>query len=241
MSLASAYIEKNILFPQFIDEKPDANTGIIVVIPSYSEPNINAVIDSLVQAEKPECGVEVIVVVNAPQGAPSNSLEINRNTLRDIESRKQNDKNVWFRLFSLNIKPEAIQGWGVGLARKTGMDEALRRFCAINNQFGIIVSLDADCRVEKTYFSAIYNQFYKRNNLNACSIYFEHDISGNEFSESEYKNILQYELHIRYFFQGLKFVGYPWAYHTVGSAMAVRAKQYALQGGMNRRQACEDF
>ena len=239
MSFASAYIEKNTLFPQFIYEKPDANTGIIVVIPSYDEPNINLVINSLVEAEKPDCNVEVIVVVNAPQNAPLCSLETNKKTLNDIENRKQ---NVWFRLFALDIKPAgAIQGWGVGLARKTGMDEALRRFCTINNPFGIIVSLDADCKVEKNYFSAIYNHFYKHKNLNACSIYFEHDVAGNEFSESEYKNILQYELHLRYFLQGLKFSGYPWAYHTVGSAMAVRAKQYALQGGMNRRQAGEDF
>jgi len=241
MSFASAYIEKNILFPQFIDETPDENTGIIVVIPSYGEPNINAVIDSLAQAEKPECNVEVIVVVNAPQNASLCNLERNRDILNDIENRRQNNKNIWFRLFSLDIEPGAVQGWGVGLARKTGMDEALRRFCAIDNQFGVIVCLDADCRVEKNYFSAICNQFYKHKNLNACSIYFEHDIAGNEFSESEYKNILQYELHLRYFLQGLKFSGCPWAFHTVGSSMAVRAKRYALQGGMNRRQAGEDF
>ena len=237
MSFASAYIEKNTLFPQLINEKPDSDTGIIVVIPSYGEPNINAVIDSLAQAEKPDCSVEVIVVVNAPKDAPLCNLEINKNTLNDIENR--NDKT--FRLFSLDIESGAVQGWGVGLARKTGMDEALRRFCAINNQFGIIVSLDADCKVEKNYFSALHNQFYKQKNLNACSIYFEHDIAGNEFSESEYGNILQYELHLRYFLQGLKYSGYPWAFHTVGSAMAVRAKRYALQGGMNRRQGGEDF
>ena len=240
MSFASAYIENNILFQQFIDEMPDADVGIIVVIPSYDEPNINTVIDSLAQAKKPECNVEVIIVVNAPQNASLGSLERNRNTLNDIESRK-NDKNIWFRLFSLDIEPSAVQGWGVGLARKTGMDEALRRFCSINNQFGVIVNLDADCKVEKNYFTAICNQFYKNKKLNAYSIYFEHDITGNEFSELEYKNILQYELHLRYFFQGLKFSGYPWAFHTVGSSMAVRAKQYALQGGMNRRQAGEDF
>ena len=240
MGFASAYIEKNILFPQFIDEKPYMDTGIIVVIPSYDEPDINKVIDSLAEAEKPECKVEVIVVVNAPQGASLCSLDQNRNTLSDIESRKKNDRNK-FRLFSLDIKPGVIQGWGVGLARKTGMDEALRRFCTIDNQFGIITNLDADCKVEKNYFQAICNQFYKHTNLSACSIYFEHDIAGSELSASEYKNILQYELHIRYFLQGLKFIGCPWAFHTVGSSMAVRANQYALQGGMNRRQAGEDF
>lgn len=241
MSFASAYIDKNTLFPQFIDEKPDAGTGIIVVIPSYGETEINKVIDSLAEAEIPECKVEVIVVVNAPHDALPCSLENNKKTLNHIESRRYSDQTLWFRLFSIATEPGALPGWGVGLARKTGMDEALRRFCEINNPQGIIVNLDADCRVEKNYFIELCNQFYKQNGRNACSIYFEHDVSGTEFSASEYRNILQYELHLRYFVQALKFCGCPWIFHTVGSSMAVRAKQYAMQGGMNRRQAGEDF
>ncbi|MDR2886405.1 MAG: hypothetical protein LBV26_00120, partial [Bacteroidales bacterium] len=77
MSFASAYIEKNTLFPQFIDAKPDAGTGIIVVIPSYGEIGINKVIDSLAEAGEPECRVEVIVVINAPYDALPCSLENN--------------------------------------------------------------------------------------------------------------------------------------------------------------------
>jgi hypothetical protein len=34
---------------------------------------------------------------------------------------------------------------------------------------------------------------------------------------------------------------FSYAYHTVGSAMAVKAYQYVKVGGMNRRQAGEDF
>ncbi|HMJ65106.1 MAG TPA: glycosyltransferase family 2 protein, partial [Candidatus Binatia bacterium] len=34
---------------------------------------------------------------------------------------------------------------------------------------------------------------------------------------------------------------FPHAYHTIGSSMAVRARAYMEQGGMNRRQAGEDF
>ena len=47
---------------------------------------------------------------------------------------------------------ESFKGWGVGLARKTGMDEAVRRFDIINNPEGVILSLDADCTVEHNYF-----------------------------------------------------------------------------------------
>ena len=37
------------------------------------------------------------------------------------------------------------------------------------------------------------------------------------------------------------FVGYPDSIYTIGSAFAVRAEAYMKQGGMNRRQAGEDF
>jgi hypothetical protein len=48
-------------------------------------------------------------------------------------------------------------------------------------------------------------------------------------------------LHLRYYIMGLKYSGFPYAFHTVGSAMAVKAYQYIKAGGMNRRQAGEDF
>src|SRR5512133_510371 len=133
MSFASTYIERRILFPPFINEAPDSNIGIITIVPSYGEENIVRLLDSLRSASRPGCETEVIIVVNAPEGASRESLEINRITLIDIESWKLQNKNCWFRLFYLDIKPGALSGWGVGLARKTGMDEAVRRFNMVNN------------------------------------------------------------------------------------------------------------
>jgi hypothetical protein len=48
-------------------------------------------------------------------------------------------------------------------------------------------------------------------------------------------------LYLRYVVEGLGLARYPGALHTVGSAMAVRVDGYQAQGGMNRRQAGEDF
>lgn len=241
MSFASTYIERRILFPSFINEAPDGNTGIITVVPSYGEENIARLLDSLALASQPGCGTEVIVVVNAPADASRESLEINRKTLLDIESWKMQNKNCWFRLFYLDIRPGAVSGWGVGLARKTGMDEAVRRFNMVDNPDGIILNIDADCIVDHNYFSAVYNEFHGRKDRKACSIYFEHPLNGNEFPTTIYKNIAMYELHLRYYLQALKYSGYPWVFHTVGSAMAVKAQEYISAGGMNRRQAGEDF
>jgi len=241
MSFASNYIEQRILFPRFINEAPHDKTGIITVIPSYGEDNILRLLESLASAARPSCKVEVLIVINAPGNASPEALEKNRITLKDIESWNRQENNCWFRLFSLEINPGAIPGWGVGLARKSGMDEAVRRFHMINNPDGIILSLDADCRVEKNYFSAVYDGFTNRKVNRACSIYFEHDLEGNEFPEAIYNHIILYELHLRYYYQGLKYSGYPWVYHTVGSAMAVKASNYVRAGGMNRKQAGEDF
>jgi hypothetical protein len=121
------------------------------------------------------------------------------------------------------------------------MDEAIRRFNSINNPDGIILNLDADCRVDQNYFSSVFDEFEGKKDRSACSIYFEHPLSGIEFQDNIYRNIALYELHLRYYFQGLAFTGFPYVFHTVGSTIAVKALPYIKAGGMNRRQAGEDF
>ncbi len=241
MGFASTYLKERTLFPEIIKEAPDRDTGIIIVVPAYDEPGITELLDSLVQCYVPVCKVEVIVVINAPENATPGSLQNNKKTLIDIEGWKKNNSNCFFRLFPFIITPSSVTGWGVGVARKTGMDEAIRRFSSINNPDGVIISLDADCTVEKNYLLAIYSEFNIRSNRSACSIYFEHPLSGDDYPDSIYKYITLYELHLRYYLQGLAFSGFPYAFHTVGSAFAVKASPYVRAGGMNKRQAAEDF
>ena len=81
----------------------------------------------------------------------------------------------------------------------------------------------------------------KSKNRKGCSIYFEHPVSGTEFPEEVYNSAYQYELHLRYYFQALSFTGFPNVFHTVGSSIAVKCLSYIKAGGMNRRQAGEDF
>ena len=51
----------------------------------------------------------------------------------------------------------------------------------------------------------------------------------------------RYELFLRHYVLGLKLAGSPYAFHTVGSAMACTADAYVRRGGMNTRAAGEDF
>ncbi len=241
MGFASTYLKERTLFPEKIKEAPDSETGIIIVVPAYNEPGIKKLLDSLALCDVPECKVEVIIVINAPENATAGSIVNNTKTLINIESWKKENFNCFFRLFAFSTDQSSMAGWGVGLARKTGMDEALRRFDRINKPDGVILNLDADCIVAKNYLHAVYSELLRKSDRAACSIYFEHPVSGNDYPESIYKYITFYELHLRYYLQGLAYSGFPYVFHTVGSAMAVKALAYVKAGGMNRRQAGEDF
>jgi hypothetical protein len=240
MGFADDWLNRRALFPDFKLEPPDDHTGIVVVIPAFDEPSVTPLLDSLNSCTLPECRTEVIFVVNAPENASAESL---RNNIRCIENiiNWERNNNSFFRLYVFDAGQSPVKGWGVGLARKAGMDEALRRFSFIEKPDGAIVCLDADCRVEKNYFTAISEELLSKKGSKACSIYFEHPLSGNEFPERIYSYIVHYELYLRYFVLGLRYAGFRDAFHTVGSALAVKADHYMKAGGMNRRQAGEDF
>lgn len=240
MGFASTYLEEKAIFSEFIKEAPRNDTSLIVVVPAYDEPEILNLIDSLSECDRPDCGTEVIVVINAPPDAGNSGIESNRITKANIENWKTMHSS-FFSLFTIDINPSEIKEWGVGLARKTGMDEAVRRFNLIERPDGVILNLDADCRVEKNYFTEIFRKLFKERDKSGCSIYFEHPLSGNDFSDMVYRSAILYELHLRYYFQALAFTGFPYVHHTVGSAIAVKALPYVRAGGMNRRKAGEDF
>ena len=241
MGFASEWLEKNALFPQLIVEAPERQTGIIVTIPACDEPDITDLLDCLADCYKPECETEILIVVNAPADATENTIVNNKLTIKNIESWKKMNHDCFFRLFSFTAGSTSFTKWGVGMARKSAMDEAVRRFSLIDNPSGIIVSLDADCRVEKNYLISIFKEFSEKKEMKACSIYFEHPLSGSGFAPDIYRFITLYELHLRYFILGLKHSGFPDVFQTVGSCMAVKALPYVRAGGMNRRQAGEDF
>lgn len=128
------------------------------------------------------------------------------------------------------------RGGGVGLARKIGFDLALPRL-AFGSLPPLLVSLDADTLVRSDYLPALDRHFRKAREGGAV-IPFRHQKGGNS---DEDRAICRYELFLRLYVLGLERAGSPYAFHTVGSAMACRAEAYARAGGMNRRQGAEDF
>ncbi|MGD0581752.1 MAG: hypothetical protein ABR974_02270 [Bacteroidales bacterium] len=240
MGFASEWLQSGPVFPELIQEAPDKKTGIIVVVPAFDEPGIIDLLGSLAACKRPDSSAEVIVVVNAPVNADDNCLENNRITLENTKEWQKNAR-PFFRLYLLDLEKPAIKGWGVGLARKTGMDEALRRFDRIGREEGIISCMDADCTVAENYFTELERELLYNPGRKGCSIYFEHPVTGTKFPPDIYNAALQYEVHLRYYFQALNYTGFPHVFHTVGSTLAVKALAYMKAGGMNRRQAGEDF
>ncbi len=232
------YLQKHQLFPPQITTLPHRDLGLIIVIPCHDEPDLNTTLDSLWACQSPECAVEIIVIINAAATASDAVQQRNRQTwelARTWIAAHQNPKLSVHLLHFFDLAPRHA---GAGLARKLGMDEAVARFHTLNRPKGVIVALDADCRVDSNYLQAIENHFQRHPKTPGCAIYFEHPLDNDPPLNA---GIIHYELFLRYYIHGLRFSGFPYAYHTVGSSMAVRSEIYQRQGGMNRRQAGEDF
>jgi hypothetical protein len=240
MAFADEYLAKYGPGKSFITAIPENELKSIVVIPAFNESGLLECLDSLFQCTQVESPVEIITVINWPYGSDeqtvNNNLEI-RDKAIDWSSR-HNSKNKKFHFIT---RPgEDRKNTGVGFARKTGMDEAILRFNDLNQPRGVIFSLDADCQVEKSYFTEVLNFLDQNHQTPGCNIYFEHPLEG-DYEKAVYSGIARYELHLRYYIQSLRYAGHPNAFHTVGSSFAVRSDNYCRQGGMNKRQAGEDF
>jgi len=220
--------------------EPSKDLKIIVVIPSYNEKNIQPTIDSLfLKQDDFSFNVEVIVLINNSESEIEEIKEQNLLTLKTLQILSETYSKSNMHLIPVLIGDLDTKHAGVGWARKLGMDIATQRFRTINFN-GTIVGLDADTVVESNYFNSIYS-FFSNNNFNAASIYFEHPITGDSFSDVHLEQIKYYELHLRYYKNSLKYSNLSYSFHTIGSAFALTASAYARQGGMNRRKAGEDF
>lgn len=241
MSFADAYLSKQQGKLHPIHDPPSHALRYAVIIPAFREENVVTVLDSLRRCARPQGSVEVIVVVNAPENADRDTREIHLRTLETVEKFSHSFYEDGFRFYALDAAELPHRHAGVGLARKIGMDEAVRRFNSLSQSGGLLISLDADCICDADYFTEIERYHESFPCANGFNLYFEHPVTGHEFPDRVYQGIIQYELHLRYYIQGLRYSGFPYAFHTVGSCYAVRASAYVKQGGMNRRKSGEDF
>ena len=122
---------------------------------------------------------------------------------------------------------------GVGMARKIGMDLALK----FANPHSLLFCLDADSLVAPTYFREIESHFNSTHSV-AAVVGFSHIKNENPDLEIA---IRQYEAFLRKTAMKLADAGSPFGYVSMGSTIICRAEAYASIGGMPRRKATEDF
>jgi hypothetical protein len=237
---SNPYLQKHQLYPPRIPNAPHADLGLAVVIPCHDEPHLTDTLDSLWHCRRTDGHTEVVVVINASGRDTISVHEQNKRTLADARTwiASHQDPRLSFHLIYMPDMPEKHAG--VGLARKIGMDEAVARFHAIGNRQGIIASLDADCHCAPNYLTELERHFRQNPGATGCSVHFEHPLDQTRNHRHRQAMIL-YELFLRYYVHGLRYAGFPHAFYTIGSCMAIPVRIYEKQGGMNRRQAGEDF
>ncbi len=207
---------------------------LAVVIPAYNEPDIEDTLIGLFHNDDPGCKVDVFLIFNAPEDKDEQIINRNLTDYQHYCSVAESLKHDFIQLHVYwQLFPKKIAG--PGSARKYGMDKAIQRFNAIDNPNGIIISLDADAVVSRNYLKSIRQHFINHPEQDGATIYFEHQY------QSEDDPVVLYELYLRYFRHAMEWSGYPHHFYAIGSCFAVKAKAYAEQGGMNRKNAGEDF
>jgi hypothetical protein len=210
-----------------------------VVIPALAESASLPLLIASLSADHtlPSSGLAVVFVVNNRDDATGAEKGDNQRSLARL---RQFRSSVPFPLGIVDAASPGLclpdRDGGVGLARKIGHDLLLPHL-SVGASDPVLVSLDADTLVEPGYARAIVTHFRSAVSGGAV-IPFAHQQADTSREEEA---IVRYELFLRCYVAGLAFAGSPYAFHTVGSAMACRLSAYLKTGGMNRRRAGEDF
>ncbi len=176
----------------------------------------------------------VVIVINNRVDIPADQYSDNQETINWLRSNPYPQLNLaWIDASSSGLELPAKEG--VGLARKIGFDASLEWLDWKISP--LLISLDADTRVDGDYLSTIFDHF-RINTNRAAVIPFRHQFGSDPEQEIA---IRHYELYLRSYLFGLRLAGSPYAYHSIGSTLACSAEAYIKAGGMNRRCGGEDF
>lgn len=233
------YLDKNrSTGPWALAGEERADFAGAVVIPALAEgDSLFATLQSL--AANPAQMLErflILIVINHGEHASTddrlqNQADLSR--LADLAGRSELCL-AWVDAASANCEVPAKQA-GVGFVRKLGLDLALSRLDWTEDP--LLVCLDADTLVETTYLQSIVEHF-KQSHDGAAVLPFRHQAAASAVQQAA---IDRYELFLRSYVFGLRLAGSPYAFNTVGSAIACRGLAYVRCGGMNCRKAGEDF
>ena len=218
---------------------------VVVVVPVCGESA--AFLDGYRAAAQGARRLLVIAVLNGRVGADDSVHASNARCMRELSScfsLRELGRGGWLGhdasmsllvvdRFTTNRRLASRQG--VGLARKIGADVALELVATGRVRHPFIAMTDADTRLPEDYFGRIAELGPE---CSAAMFPFWHEPSGQDDVD---RATALYEIRLRYIQRGLQWADSPYAFHTVGSTMAVHALGYAQVRGVPKRRAAEDF
>jgi hypothetical protein len=223
--------------------------GDVLVVPAYGEvETFLATLGSVASGDRGD--VLVILVLNARSDYPQPVHESNETLRRRLAS----DLSAAIPLGgegSLSYPLERGRlvlieratpghylpaGQGIGLARKIGFDLALALRQAGRIVSPWISSTDADTILPRDYFRR--TEGVDPDSTGAAIYPFEHRFAEDPRLAEAGR---LYEISLRYYVLGLEWAESPYAYHSMGSCLAIPAVSYARVHGFPLRNALEDF
>jgi hypothetical protein len=211
-----------------------------VVVPCCAElEGVPPLLASLERAAAQSSGRSLaVLVVNGREDAASTVHETNRQLLGMLGGAGLRSHSATLDLLVIDRASSGQRlprRQGVGLARKIGCDvvTALHADGQVSSRW--IWTTDGDVEVPADYFTTVPPD----SDAVAVNLPFVHvEVASSPRAATA---IRLYDLSLRYYVAGLQHAGSPYAFHTIGSAMVVRADAYAKVRGFPRRQAAEDF
>jgi hypothetical protein len=216
----------------------------VLVLPAYRESA--DLLERLTQVPAARGRTLVILVLNRPDS--DNDPQANADLRAAIRGssllREQRGAvsiqclNPHTDLYLLDIETQCgptPAAHGVGLARKTGCDLAMQWMAAGGISGDWLCSTDADATLPPDYFRQINSAAPDA----VAAVYpFRHVPGGERGCDTA---TALYELRLHHYVLGLEYAGSLYAYHTLGSCLAIRASAYAHVRGFPKRAGAEDF
>jgi hypothetical protein len=229
----------------------------LVVIPACNENS------DFLRSRPPADGlVLMILVINQTPSATEAVSQANQGLAADVMQQtdiqwRSADTFTGFELVLLR-EPEAARNillvdkfnrgrqlppkGGVGHARKIGGDLAAGLINLKRIESRWIRCTDADVQMPDSYFNC--TRVYPNSNGKVSTLIYPFHHRDDQITDENYNVVLStrlYELSLRYYVAAMKLAGSPYAFHTIGSTIAVDADHYAKVRGVPKREAGEDF
>lgn len=228
---------------QLLDSFPlDKISRNVLIIPAYKESF--DFIQRFFLSVLAQQNVLVIVVINQPDNEQNSfaqqKLYQQSLTLGDICWQNKNislisvEKTDSLLLLVDRFTVAIPKKQGVGLARKIGVDIAIKLISQQKIKSKWLYSTDADAYLPNNYFSVL-NTVDKK--CVAACFNFEHH---SEHLATHRANSL-YQTALQYYVAGLRYAGSTYAFYTIGSVLAFDSNAYAMVRGFPKRSAGEDF